>query len=98
MGHSFHRNGSNADGTPWTPDDDVLHSLTGGYVVVRTIEADPDNDWDAAVVVCASLDSRAYASPEVARALAADLLAAADAVEAAASGSSVHPTKAGDPS
>lgn len=58
----------------------ALHRLQGGYVIVGTEEADPDNGWDAAVTLTCSLDHRSYATPEVARAIAADLLAAADAV------------------
>lgn len=64
-------------------DEPTMHRLVGGSVVVRTVAADPDNGWDAAVVLACSLDARAYATPTTARAIAADLIAAADAVEVA---------------
>jgi hypothetical protein len=60
-----------------------LHHLLGGYVQVRTVDAEEDNGWPAAVLLVTSLDQRAYATAATARAIARDLLAAADLIEPA---------------
>lgn len=56
--------------------------IDGGHLTIGTVPADGDNGWDSAVVLESSLNRRSYVTPAEARAIAADLLAAADKIEA----------------